>query len=57
MLSSAVGAVVGISLIVATRQGRNIPIPFGPYLAGGALIALFWGEQLTQGYLQLISIP
>ena len=57
MLSSAVGAVVGVSLIVATRQGRNIPIPFGPYLAGGALIALFWGEQLTQGYLQLISIP
>jgi leader peptidase (prepilin peptidase)/N-methyltransferase len=57
MLSSVVGAVVGITLIVATRQGRNIPIPFGPYLAGGALIALFWGEQLTQNYLRLIALP
>lgn len=57
MLSSVVGAVVGITLIIATRHGRNIPIPFGPYLAGGGLIALFWGPQLTQGYLQLLSMP
>jgi len=35
MLSSMVGAVVGITLIVAAKHGRNIPIPFGPYLAGG----------------------
>ena len=57
MLSSVVGAVVGITLIVAARHGRNIPIPFGPYLAGGALIALFWGHQLTQSYLQLLATP
>ena len=57
LLSSAVGAVVGITLIVATRHGRNVPIPFGPYLAGGGLIALFWGQTLTQNYLQLISAP
>ena len=57
LLSSAVGAVVGITLIVATRHGRNVPIPFGPYLAGGGLIALFWGQTLTQNYLQLISTP
>lgn len=55
ILSSLVGAVVGITLIVAVKQGRNIPIPFGPYLAGGGLIALFWGQALTQGYLQLLS--
>jgi leader peptidase (prepilin peptidase)/N-methyltransferase len=55
MLSSVVGAVVGITLIIAARHGRNIPIPFGPYLAGGALIALFWGEQLTQSYLHLLT--
>ena len=55
MLSSVVGAVVGITLIVAARHGRNIPIPFGPYLAGGGLIALFWGEQLTQSYLLLLA--
>ena len=57
MLSSMVGAVVGITLIIATRHGRNIPIPFGPYLAGGGLIALFWGQQLTQGYLNLLAMP
>ena len=33
LLSSFVGAVVGISLIVFARHGRNVPIPFGPYLA------------------------
>lgn len=57
LLSSLVGAVVGIVLIVIAKHGRNIPIPFGPYLAGGGLIALFWGEPLTQSYLQLLSAP
>jgi leader peptidase (prepilin peptidase)/N-methyltransferase len=57
MLSSVVGAVVGITLIIAARHGRNIPIPFGPYLAGGGLIALFWGQQLTQTYLGLLAVP
>lgn len=57
LLSSLVGAVVGISLILFAKHGRNIPIPFGPYLAGGGLIALFWGQPLTQGYLQLLAVP
>lgn len=57
LLSSLVGAVVGIALIVIAKRGRNIPIPFGPYLAGGGLIALFWGQPLTQSYLQLLSAP
>ena len=56
LLSSLVGAVVGITLIIAARHGRNIPIPFGPYLAGGGLIALFWGEPLVQGYLQMLAM-
>jgi len=55
LTSSLVGAVVGITLIVAARHGRNVPIPFGPYLAGGGLIALFWGQTLTQNYLQIMS--
>lgn len=55
ILSSLVGAVIGITLIVAVKRGRNIPIPFGPYLAGGGLIALFWGQTLTQNYLQLLA--
>ncbi len=57
MLSSVVGAVVGVTLIIVARHGRNIPIPFGPYLAGGGLIALFWGQQLTQSYLNLLAMP
>ena len=55
ILSSLVGAVIGITLIVAIKRGRDIPIPFGPYLAGGGLIALFWGQTLTQNYLQLLA--
>lgn len=56
LLSSVVGAAVGIGLIVAARHGRNVPIPFGPYLAGGGLIALLWGPALTHTYLRLISV-
>ncbi len=55
ILSSLVGAVVGVFLIVAARHGRNVPIPFGPYLAGGGLIALLWGQALTQSYLHLLA--
>ncbi len=55
LLSSIVGAVVGITLILVARRGRNIPIPFGPYLAAAGGIALFWGPQLTNRYLGLIA--
>lgn len=54
LLSSAIGAVVGIGLIVLRKHGRDVPIPFGPYLAGAGVIALFWGPALTQGYLALV---
>ena len=55
LLSSIVGAVVGIGLMVFGRHGRNTPIPFGPYLAAAGIIALFWGPQLTRGYLGLMT--
>lgn len=55
LLSSVVGAVVGITLIVATRHGRNVPIPFGPYLAAAGGITLFWGESITRSYLGLLG--
>ena len=48
LLASAVGATVGIGLIVFRRHDRDVPIPFGPYLAGGGIAALFFGEQLTR---------
>lgn len=51
LLSSLVGAVVGIALMVFARHGRNVPIPFGPYLAVAGAIALIWGKPLTRAYL------
>ena len=54
LLSSLVGAVVGILLIVIAKRGRSVPIPFGPYLAAAGLLALFWGKDLTQAYLRLM---
>lgn len=52
LLSSVVGAVVGIGLILARGRDRNIPIPFGPYLAVAGWISLIWGEQINTAYLQ-----
>jgi leader peptidase (prepilin peptidase) / N-methyltransferase len=54
LLSSFVGAVVGIALMVLAKHGRDVPIPFGPYLAAAGVIALLWGKPLTQTYLQLL---
>ncbi|MDZ4261320.1 MAG: prepilin peptidase, partial [Pseudomonadota bacterium] len=51
LLSSLVGAVVGISLMLFRGHQRDIPIPFGPYLAAAGWIALLWGVPLTQAYL------
>jgi leader peptidase (prepilin peptidase) / N-methyltransferase len=54
LLSSLVGAVIGILLIILAKRGRNVPIPFGPYLAAAGIIALFWGPELTRIYLAVI---
>lgn len=51
LLSSIVGSVIGMVLILLARHGRNVPMPFGPYLALGGIAALFWGEHLLQFYL------
>ncbi len=53
IFSSLIGAVVGISLILKSKHDKNSTIPFGPYLAGGALVALFAGEKINQMYLGL----
>lgn len=51
LLSSVVGAVVGISLMILKSRGKDIPIPFGPYLAMAGWISLLWGDQLTAMYM------
>ena len=52
LLSSLVGAVIGIGMIVIRGRDHTIPIPFGPYLAIAGLIAFYWGENLTNAYLR-----
>jgi leader peptidase (prepilin peptidase)/N-methyltransferase len=56
ILSALVGAIVGISLILLRGRDRNIPIPFGPYLAAAGWISLMWGKEINQAYLQLSGL-
>ncbi|HEY9210019.1 MAG TPA: A24 family peptidase [Methylotenera sp.] len=51
LLSSTLGAIIGIALIVLTKRSKEVPIPFGPFLAIGGIAALFFGQQLSQIYL------
>ncbi|MFW5425719.1 MAG: prepilin peptidase [Methylophagaceae bacterium] len=55
LLSSLVGAIIGISLIVFRKHQRDIPIPFGPYLAAAGWIALMWGHQINVLYIDWIG--
>lgn len=51
--SSLVGTVAGLSIMAVQRKDRHLAIPFGPYLALGAVLYIFFGPQLIQWYLQL----
>lgn len=50
LLSALAGAVIGISMIVIRGRDKNIPIPFGPYLAIAGWIALMWGQDINHLY-------
>ncbi len=52
MASALVGALLGISLILLRGRERNLPIPFGPYLAAAGWIAMLWGDSINHAYLQ-----
>ena len=51
LLSSVVGAVIGLALIVFKGRDHTVPLAFGPYLAIAGVIALFWGPALVVLYL------
>lgn len=51
LLSSLVGAICGIILMLVMGRGREIPLAFGPYLAVAGWIALLWGDEITARYL------
>lgn len=57
LISSFLGASVGISLIIIRQHDKNVPIPFGPYLALAGWIYLLWGEKLTQTYFTWLVYP
>jgi leader peptidase (prepilin peptidase)/N-methyltransferase len=54
LLSSVVGAVVGIALIALAKHGRDKPIPFGPYLAAAGMLALLYGKAIAEAYLGFV---
>ncbi|MEM9184625.1 MAG: A24 family peptidase, partial [Pseudomonadota bacterium] len=56
LLSSLVGAVVGIGLIIFAGKDRNIPIPFGPYIAAAGWLAMIWGERIIGTYLEFSGL-
>ena len=55
ILSSLVGAVFGLALILFRQRDRRIPMPFGPFLAAAGWIALLWGESINQTYLRWLG--
>lgn len=55
ILSSLVGSIVGISLILLKKHQREIPIPFGPYLAVAGWLVLLWGNEINHAYMNWIS--
>jgi leader peptidase (prepilin peptidase)/N-methyltransferase len=56
LLSAFTGALVGIALIALRGRDRNIPIPFGPYLAAAGWIAMLWGPKIVGGYLAFAGL-
>lgn len=56
VLSSFVGALIGISLVLLCGRDRSIPIPFGPYLAIAGWISLLWGDHINRTYLELSGL-
>ena len=55
LLSSVVGAIIGITLLTIQGKDKATPIPFGPYLAIAGWITMLWGEQLQASYFNLIG--
>ncbi|MBL0143686.1 MAG: prepilin peptidase [Betaproteobacteria bacterium] len=51
LVSAGAGAIIGVAMIWLAGKGRDARIPFGPYLAAGGLVALFWGREAVIAYL------
>ncbi|WP_286239685.1 prepilin peptidase [Neptuniibacter halophilus] len=56
LMSSLVGAIFGIGMMLLRNHQSQTPIPFGPYLAIAGWIALLWGDHITSLYLQFLAV-
>ena len=54
ILSSFVGAIIGISMVLFRSHDKSVPIPFGPYLAIAGWISMLWGPYIMSAYLNYI---
>lgn len=52
LLSSFIGAIIGVGGILLMARDRSVPIPFGPFLCLAGWVALLWGDTITRAYLQ-----
>ncbi len=56
LISSIVGAIIGTSMVIFVKRDKNVPIPFGPYLAIAGWIALIWGDKINTLYLTTVGL-
>jgi leader peptidase (prepilin peptidase)/N-methyltransferase len=54
-ISSLIGSLVGVPLMLLQKGDSKLAIPFGPFLAFAAIVYLFWGENLIHWYLSLLA--
>jgi leader peptidase (prepilin peptidase)/N-methyltransferase len=53
-LGTLTGSIIALFLLASGKKGRKDPMPFGPFLALGAILALYWGDDLIAGYIRLV---
>lgn len=56
MISTILGSIVGVGLIIAKKADGKMAIPFGPYIAIAGWIAMLWGDEINRSYLRLSGI-
>jgi len=56
LLASFIGSAIGVVIMVRQRADSKLAIPFGPFLALGALVALFWGDRIVTWYISSLGL-
>ncbi|MGB5245165.1 MAG: A24 family peptidase [Woeseia sp.] len=55
ILSAAVGAIIGIALMLIRGRDKNVPMPFGPFLAAAGWLAMMYGPQIRNSWINLVT--